>query len=37
MHSKLIAQRRWALEWAVNFRGPYQEPPRGWEEINLDF
>ena len=37
MHSKLIAQRRWALEWAVVFRGPYQEPPRGWEEINLDF
>jgi hypothetical protein len=36
MHSKLIAQRRWALEWAVIFRGPYQEPPRGWEDINLD-
>jgi hypothetical protein len=36
LHSKLIAQRRWALEWAVVFRGPYQEPPRGWEEINLD-
>ncbi len=36
VHSKLIAQRRWALEWAVIFRGPYQEPPRGWEEINLD-
>jgi hypothetical protein len=36
MHSRLIAQRRWALEWAVVFRGPYQEPPRGWEEINLD-
>ena len=37
LHSKLIAQRRWALEWAVIFRGPYQEPPRGWEEVNLDF
>ncbi|HEY7226235.1 MAG TPA: DUF4272 domain-containing protein [Micromonosporaceae bacterium] len=36
VHSKLIAQRRWALEWAVTFRGPYQDPPRGWEEINLD-
>jgi hypothetical protein len=36
VHSKLIAQRRWALEWAVVFRGPYQDPPRGWEEINLD-
>jgi hypothetical protein len=36
VHSKLIAQRRWALEWAVTFRGPYQEPPRGWEDINLD-
>jgi hypothetical protein len=35
VHSKLIAQRRWALEWAVLFRGPYQEPPRGWEEIDL--
>jgi len=36
VHSKLIAQRRWALAWAVIFRGPYQPPPRGWEEIDLD-
>ena len=30
-----IGQRRWALEWAVIFSGPYHEPPRGWEEIDL--
>ncbi|GAA0817045.1 hypothetical protein Sya03_01860 [Spirilliplanes yamanashiensis] len=30
-----IGQRRWALEWAVVFRGPYHEPPPGWEEIDL--
>lgn len=30
-----IGQRRWALEWAVVFRGPYHEPPCGWEEIDL--
>jgi hypothetical protein len=30
-----IGQRRWALEWAVVFRGPYHEPPVGWEEIDL--
>ena len=36
VHSKLIAQRRWALEWAVVFRGPYHDGPRGWEDINLD-
>ncbi len=36
VHSPLIAQRRWALEWAVIFHGPNQEPPRDWEEINLD-
>jgi hypothetical protein len=31
-----IGQRRWALEWAVVFRGPYHddEPP-GWEEVDL--
>ncbi|HEX7743813.1 MAG TPA: DUF4272 domain-containing protein [Micromonosporaceae bacterium] len=28
-------QRRWALEWAVVFRGPYHDPPCGWEEIDL--
>ena len=33
--SKSIAQRRWALEWAVTFRGPYQKPPPQWEEVEL--
>jgi hypothetical protein len=30
-----IGQRRWALEWAVVFYGPFQEPPSRWEEIDL--
>jgi hypothetical protein len=30
-----IGQRRWALEWAVVFRGPYHDAPTGWEEIDL--
>lgn len=30
-----IGQRRWALEWAVVFRGPYHDAPVGWEEIDL--
>lgn len=33
--SHTIGQRRWALEWAVVFSGPYHDPPRGWEEIDL--
>jgi hypothetical protein len=33
--AKAIGQRRWALEWAVVFRGPYHDPPAGWEEIDL--
>jgi hypothetical protein len=33
--SHTIGQRRWALEWAVTFVGPYHDPPRGWEEIDL--
>jgi hypothetical protein len=33
--SNAIGQRRWALEWAVVMRGPYQEAPRGWEEVDL--
>ena len=33
--SDAIGQRRWALEWAVVFRGPYHEPPRGWEQVDL--
>ena len=30
-----IGQRRWALEWAVIFRGPYHDPPSGCEEVDL--
>ncbi|MEV1290451.1 DUF4272 domain-containing protein [Micromonospora sp. NPDC049679] len=30
-----IGQRRWGLEWAVILRGPYHEPPAGWEEVDL--
>lgn len=30
-----IGQRRWALEWAVIFHGPYHDPPAGWEEVDL--
>src|SRR5690606_6250777 len=33
--SKTIAQRRWALQWAVILRGPYQRPPADWEEVDL--
>jgi hypothetical protein len=33
--SNAIGQRRWALEWAVVFRGPYHEAPVGWEEVDL--
>ncbi len=31
----VIAQRRWALEWAVVFEGPYHEEPAGWEDVDL--
>ncbi|GGK30807.1 hypothetical protein GCM10010124_24520 [Pilimelia terevasa] len=30
-----IGQRRWALEWAVIFHGPYHDGPAGWEEVDL--
>ncbi len=33
--SNAIGQRRWALEWAVVLRGPYQPEPCGWEEVDL--
>jgi hypothetical protein len=33
--SDAIGQRRWALEWAVVFRGPYHEEPAEWEEVDL--
>ena len=31
----VIGQRRWALEWAVVFVGPYHDDPPGWEEVDL--
>jgi len=30
-----IGQRRWALEWAVVLRGPFHDPPGGWEDVDL--
>jgi hypothetical protein len=30
-----IGQRRWALEWAVIFQGPFHEKPAEWEEVDL--
>ena len=30
-----IGQRRWALEWAIVFHGPYHDAPLAWEEIDL--
>jgi Domain of unknown function (DUF4272) len=30
-----IGQRRWALEWAVIFHGPYHDEPAEWEEVDL--
>ncbi|MFG2037455.1 DUF4272 domain-containing protein [Dactylosporangium sp. NPDC048998] len=33
--SNTVGQRRWALEWAVVFAGPYHGPPPNWEEVDL--
>jgi len=33
--SNAVGQRRWALEWAVQLHGPFQETPPGWEEVDL--
>jgi uncharacterized protein DUF4272 len=30
-----VGQRRWALEWAVVFHGPFHEKPADWEEVDL--
>jgi hypothetical protein len=30
-----IGQRRWALEWAVVFIGPFHDRPPEWEEVDL--
>ena len=35
LDSNTIGQRRWALEWAVVFTGPYHDPPPAWEQIDL--
>jgi hypothetical protein len=35
LDANAIGQRRWALEWAVVFKGPYHDPPAGWEEVDL--
>ncbi|HEV7896649.1 MAG TPA: DUF4272 domain-containing protein [Planosporangium sp.] len=35
LDSNAIGQRRWALEWAIVFSGPYHDAPRGWDEIDL--
>jgi len=31
----VVGQRRWALEWAVVFQGPFHDRPPGWEEVDL--
>lgn len=31
----VVSQRRWALEWAVVFVGPYHDTPPGWEDVDL--
>lgn len=33
--SHAIGQRRWALEWAVVFRGPHHDPAGGWDDVDL--
>ncbi|GAA2389336.1 DUF4272 domain-containing protein [Dactylosporangium salmoneum] len=33
--SNSVGQRRWALEWAVIFAGPYHGTPPGWEHVDL--
>jgi hypothetical protein len=33
--SNAIAQRRWALTWAVHFTGQRHGPPADWEEVDL--
>lgn len=35
LDANAMGQRRWALEWAVVFRGPYHDDPVGWEEVDL--
>jgi hypothetical protein len=35
INGNAIGQRRWALEWAVLFRGPYHNRAPDWEEVDL--
>ena len=35
INANAIGQRRWALEWAVVFTGPYHDRPPEWEEVDL--
>jgi hypothetical protein len=35
INANAIGQRRWALEWAVIFTGPYHDRPPEWEEVDL--
>jgi hypothetical protein len=35
LDADVAVQRRWALEWAVVFAGPYHGPPPGWEQVDL--
>jgi hypothetical protein len=35
INANAIGQRRWALEWAVVFTGPYHDRPPDWEEVDL--
>ena len=35
LNSNAIGQRRWALEWAVVFTGPFHDAAPNWEEIDL--
>jgi hypothetical protein len=35
INANAIGQRRWALEWAVVFSGPYHDRPPEWEEVDL--
>ncbi|MCA2213877.1 DUF4272 domain-containing protein [Jidongwangia harbinensis] len=35
INANAVGQRRWALEWAVVFSGPYHDRAPGWEEVDL--
>ncbi|GAA3292025.1 MULTISPECIES: DUF4272 domain-containing protein [Dactylosporangium] len=35
VEANVAVQRRWALEWAVVFAGPYHGAAPGWEQVDL--